>query len=97
VTAAAAAVYMTLLKMRKERPIGLSFEREMFLRRATRATFSSLMNTAWIFQYLYFQLLYLPEETCFQQVRSSAVKGSIQAVLGSSDRQKVLAAGHYYF
>jgi hypothetical protein len=27
---AAAAVYMTLLKMRKERPIGLSFERDVF-------------------------------------------------------------------
>jgi hypothetical protein len=27
--AAAAAVYMTLLKMRKERPVGLSFESEI--------------------------------------------------------------------
>jgi hypothetical protein len=38
---------------------------------------------------LYFQLLNLPEETCFQQAGSSAVEGTSQAVLGSSDQQKV--------
>jgi hypothetical protein len=32
---------------------------------------------------LYFQLPYLPEETCFQQVGSSAVEGTNQALLGS--------------
>jgi hypothetical protein len=40
---------------------------------------------AWIFP-LYFQLPYLPEETCFQQGGSSAVEGTNQAVLGSSDQ-----------
>jgi hypothetical protein len=40
---------------------------------------------------LYFQLPYLPEETCLQQAGSSAVEGTSQAVLGSSDQQKVLA------
>jgi hypothetical protein len=38
---------------------------------------------------LYFQLHYLPEETCFQQVGSSVVEGTSQAVLQSSDQQKV--------
>jgi hypothetical protein len=41
---------------------------------------------------LYFQLLYLLEETGFQQVGSCAVEGTSQAVLyvlGSSDQQKV--------
>jgi len=38
---------------------------------------------------LYFQLRYLPEETCFQQAGSSAVEGTSQAVFRSSDRQKV--------
>jgi len=42
---------------------------------------------------LYFQLPYLPEETCFQQVGSSAVEGVSQTVPGSSDGQrKVLAS-----
>jgi hypothetical protein len=41
---------------------------------------------------LYFQLHSLPEETCFQQAGSSAVKGTSQAVLGSSDHQKILAS-----
>jgi hypothetical protein len=39
---------------------------------------------------LYFQLPYLPEEKpVFQQVGSSAVEGTSQAVLGSSDQHKV--------
>jgi hypothetical protein len=46
---------------------------------------------AWIFP-LYFQLPYLPEETCFQQGGSSAVEGTSQAVLGSSDQRKVPAS-----
>jgi hypothetical protein len=41
---------------------------------------------------LYFQLPHLPEETCFLQAVSSAVEGTSQAVLGSSDQQKVLAS-----
>jgi hypothetical protein len=41
---------------------------------------------------LYFQLHYLPEETCFQQGRSSAVEGTSQAVLGSSNQRKVPAS-----
>jgi hypothetical protein len=41
---------------------------------------------------LYFQLPYLPEETCFQQPGSSAVEGTSQAVLGSSNQQKVPAS-----
>jgi hypothetical protein len=34
----------------------------------------------------------LPEETCFQQAGSSAVKGTSKAVLGSSDQRKVPAS-----
>jgi hypothetical protein len=34
----------------------------------------------------------VPEETCFQQAGSSAVEGTRQAVLGSSDERKVLAS-----
>jgi hypothetical protein len=41
---------------------------------------------------MYFQLPYLPEETCFQQTGSSAVEVYSQAVLGSSDQRKVLAS-----
>jgi hypothetical protein len=41
---------------------------------------------------LYFQLSYLPEETCFQQAGSSAVEGTSQAVLGSSEQRKVPAS-----
>jgi hypothetical protein len=41
---------------------------------------------------LYFQLPYLPEETCFQQAGSSAVEGTSQVVLGSSDQRKVPAS-----
>jgi hypothetical protein len=41
---------------------------------------------------LYFQLPYLPEETCFQQVGSYAVEGTSQAILGSSDQWKVAAS-----
>jgi hypothetical protein len=38
---------------------------------------------------LYFLLPYLrEEETCFQQAGSSAVEGTSQAVLGSSDQAK---------
>ncbi len=48
-------------------------------------------STAWIFP-LSFRLHHLPGETCFQQARSSAVGGSSQAVLGSSDNRKVLAS-----
>ncbi len=48
-------------------------------------------STAWIFP-LYFQLPYLPEETCFQQAGSSVVEGTSQAVLGSSDQRKVPAS-----
>jgi hypothetical protein len=39
-------------------------------------------STAWIFP-LYFQLTYLPEETCFQQVGSYAVESTNHALLGS--------------
>jgi hypothetical protein len=49
-----------------------------------------ISSTAWIFL-LHFQLPYLPEETCFQQAGSSMVEGTSQAVLGSSDQQKVPA------
>jgi len=38
---------------------------------------------------LCFQLPYLPEETCFEQAGSSAVEGTSQALLGSSDEQKI--------
>jgi hypothetical protein len=38
---------------------------------------------------LYFQLSYLPEETCFQPEGSSMVEGTSQAVLESSDQGKV--------
>ncbi len=41
---------------------------------------------------LYFQLRHLPGETCFQQAGSSAVGGTGQALLGSSDNRKVLAS-----
>jgi len=41
---------------------------------------------------LYFQLPYLPEETSFQQTGSSAVEGTSQAILGSSDQRKVPAS-----
>ncbi len=41
---------------------------------------------------MYFQLPYLPEETCFQQAGSSAVEGTNQAVLGTSDQRKVPAS-----
>jgi hypothetical protein len=41
---------------------------------------------------LYFQLPYLPEETCFQQAGSSMVEGTSQAVVGSSDQRKVPAS-----
>jgi hypothetical protein len=34
----------------------------------------------------------MPEETCFQQVRLSAVEGTSQAVLGSYDQRKVPAS-----
>jgi hypothetical protein len=37
---------------------------------------------------LYFQLTYLREETCFQRAGSSAVEGTNQAELGSSDQQE---------
>jgi hypothetical protein len=40
---------------------------------------------------LYFQLPYVPEETCFQQAGASAVEGTSQAVEGSSDQWKVPA------
>jgi hypothetical protein len=48
-------------------------------------------STAWIFP-LNFQICYLPEETCFQQAGFYAVEGISQAVLGSSDQQKVPAS-----
>jgi hypothetical protein len=41
---------------------------------------------------LYFQLPYLPEETCLQQAGSSAVEGTSQVVLGSSDQRMVPAS-----
>jgi hypothetical protein len=41
---------------------------------------------------LNFQICYLPEETCFQQAGFYAVEGISQAVLGSSDQQKVPAS-----
>jgi hypothetical protein len=41
---------------------------------------------------LYFQLHYLLQETYFHQAVSSAVEGSSQAVLGSSNQQKVPAS-----
>jgi len=48
----------------------------------------SISIPAWIFP-LYFQLPYVPEETCFQQAGSCAVEGTSQVVLGSSDHGKV--------
>jgi hypothetical protein len=36
------------------------------------------------FFFLYFQLPYLPQETCFQQAGPSAVEGTSHAVLGFS-------------
>jgi hypothetical protein len=48
-------------------------------------------STTWSFP-LYFQLPYLPEETCFQQVGSSAVEGTSQDVLGSFEQRKVPAS-----
>jgi hypothetical protein len=41
---------------------------------------------------LYFQSPYLPGETCFQKVGSSAVEGTSQAILGSSDQWNVPAS-----
>jgi hypothetical protein len=48
-------------------------------------------STAWIFP-SYFQLHYLPEETCIPQAGSSMVEDTSQGVLGSSDQQKVPAS-----
>jgi hypothetical protein len=48
-------------------------------------------STAWILL-LYFQLPYLPEEVCFQQVGSSAVDRTSRAVLGFSNQWKVPAS-----
>jgi hypothetical protein len=50
-------------------------------------------STAWIFP-LYFQLPYLPEETCFQQAGSSVVEGTSRALLGPSP--VYLQPPHYY-
>jgi hypothetical protein len=50
-----------------------------------------MQSTAWIFP-LYFQFPYLLEETCFQQEGSSAVEGTSQAILGSSDQPNILAS-----
>jgi hypothetical protein len=41
---------------------------------------------------LHFQLPYLPEEISFQQAGSSAVEGTGQVVLGSSEQLKVPAS-----
>jgi hypothetical protein len=41
---------------------------------------------------LYFQLPYLPEETCFQEAGPSAVEGTSEAVLGLTKQQKVPAS-----
>ncbi len=54
-------------------------------------TITYMESTAWIFP-LHFQLPYLPEATCFQQAGSSVVEGTSQAVLVSSDQQKVRAS-----
>jgi len=56
--------------------------------RSNSNSFPMRKSTVWIFP-LYFQLPYLPEETCFQQRGSSAVEGTSQAVLGSSNQLKV--------
>jgi hypothetical protein len=56
--------------------------------RSNSNSFPKCKNTVWIFP-LYFQLPYLPEETCFQQWGSSAVECTSQAVLGSSNQLKV--------
>jgi hypothetical protein len=50
-----------------------------------------MQSTAWIFP-LYLQFPFLPEDTCFQQAGSSAVEGTSQAVLGSSDQRNVPAS-----
>jgi len=42
-------------------------------------------SPAWILP-LYFQLPYLPQETCFQQAGSSAAEGTSQAILLISGR-----------
>jgi hypothetical protein len=56
--------------------------------RSNSNSFPKHKSTVWIFP-LYFQLPYLPEETCFQQWGSSPVEGTSQAVLGSSNQLKV--------
>jgi hypothetical protein len=56
--------------------------------RSNSNSFSKRKSTVWIFP-LCFQLSYLPEETCFQQWGSSAVEGTSQAALGSSNQLKV--------
>jgi hypothetical protein len=48
-------------------------------------------STAWVFHF-HSQVHYLPVETCFHQPRSSAVEGTSQAGLGSSDQRKVPAS-----
>jgi hypothetical protein len=53
--------------------------------------FQDVVSTAWIFP-LYFQLPYLLEGTCFQQAGSSAVEGTIETLLGSSDQRKAPAS-----
>jgi hypothetical protein len=44
------------------------------------------------FSFYIFSSLTCPEKTCFQQARSSAVEGTSQAVLGSSDLRQVPAS-----
>jgi hypothetical protein len=45
---------------------------------------------------LYFQLPYLPEETCFQQGGSSAVEGTSQAVRDRLTSGRYQPACHYF-
>jgi hypothetical protein len=70
---------------------------DIFLRVKFRIFFLSILIQIWSVKHsasiflLYFQLPYLPKETCFQQAGSSAVEGTSQDIPGSSGHRKVLA------
>jgi hypothetical protein len=58
---------------------GLMRELELSEMQIYKELSTQKVSTAWIFP-LYFQLPYLPEETCFQQGGSSAVEGTSQPI-----------------
>ncbi len=70
---------------------------DIFFRVKFRIFFLSILIQIWSVKHsasifpLYFQLPYLPEETCFRQAGSSAVEGTSQDIPGSSAHRKVLA------